>query len=159
MSSNRHEACEFDYFCKMEIRQLSVDDYDVLVVLWERSVRSSHDFLREEDFEFYKSRLASQYFPNVELWGMVDEKRIAGFIGLSDMIEMLFVDPDFQGNKIGSTLLDFATNRKGMTRVDVNEQNSRALGFYLSKGFKISGRLPEDYAGKPYPILTLEMEG
>jgi putative acetyltransferase len=40
--------------------------------------------------------------------------------------------------------------------MDVNEQNPKALGFYLKHGFKISGRSEVDGIGKPYPISHME---
>ena len=50
------------------------------------------------------------------------------FIGLStEMIEMLFVHPDFMGKGIGKSLLTYAIRQKGMTKVDVNEQNDKAV--------------------------------
>ena len=40
-------------------------------------------------------------------------------------------------------------------RVDVNEQNVRAVGFYERLGFRQIGRSPLDSAGMPYPLLHL----
>ena len=44
-----------------------------------------------------------------------------------------------------------------MNKVDVNEQNDKALGFYLRMGFRIIGRDETDGMGKPYPILHLQL--
>lgn len=44
-----------------------------------------------------------------------------------------------------------------MNKVDVNEQNDKALGFYLRMGFRIIGRNETDGMGKPYPILHLQL--
>ncbi len=39
--------------------------------------------------------------------------------------------------------------------VDVNEQNTQALDFYLRRGFHVVGRSPLDGQGRPYPLLHL----
>ncbi|MGY0625916.1 MAG: GNAT family N-acetyltransferase, partial [Paraglaciecola chathamensis] len=43
------------------------------------------------------------------------------------------------------------------TKVDVNEQNPKALGFYQRIGFKVVGRSELDGQGKPYPLLHLAL--
>ena len=44
----------------------------------------------------------------------------------------------------------------GVRRVDVNEQNAQAAGFYARMGFRIVSRDALDPSGRPYPILHLE---
>jgi putative acetyltransferase len=70
---------------------------------------------------------------------------------------MLFIHPNYRGKKIGKLLLDFAIAKFAVTKVDVNEQNEQAVGFYLSSGFKIISRSETDSSGKPYPILHMEL--
>ncbi len=57
----------------------------------------------------------------------------------------------------GSTLLRFAVEQKGIRKVDVNEQNTRASYFYKNHGFSVTGRDDTDAEGMPYPILHLEL--
>ncbi len=134
-------------------------DYGALTGVWLASVRATHDFLSDEDLDYYHRRLPHDYLPNVETYAVRDESgEWCAFVGLStEMIEMLFVRPDIMGQGYGSLLLDFAVRDKGMRKVDVNEQNARALSFYLRRGFVVRGRDALDGKGKPYPILHLEM--
>ena len=91
------------------------------------------------------------------LAGIWERSAYAGFIGLSsDTIEMLFVDSSYRGQGYGSALIDFARQR-GATKVDVNQQNTSASGFYLAKGFRVISRDETDDAGRPYPILHLSL--
>lgn len=114
-------------------------------------------FLDETSISEIKASLVPDYFPNVDLYAVCDHDVLTGFIGLrDDMIEMLFVDGDHRGNGHGSTLIEYA-KAKGVTKVDVNEQNPSALAFYQSKGFRIVGRDDTDDAGRPYPILHLSL--
>ena len=129
-----------------------------LINVWEKSVRSSHFFLTEKDIAFYKPLIRNQYLQAVRLFVIRDEnQKINAFLGLSDeMIEMLFVDPTAQRRGLGSILIDFAYEKENIKFVDVNEDNKRALSFYLKKGYKIISRDAFDNQGKPFPILHLK---
>ena len=141
----------------MEIIKCNKTHYTTLSRIWERSVRSTHDFLSEDSIEEIKGSLISDYFPYVDIYAVADNGRTTGFIGLSeDMIEMLFIDSDRLRHGYGSILIDLA-KREGATKVNVNEQNSHALAFYTAKGFRITGRDATDEAGRPYPILHLSL--
>lgn len=141
----------------MRIIRCTESDYGTLAEIWERSVRATHDFLKEEDFNDIRKVLIPDYFPNVNLYAIACDGMYAGFIGLSSAtIEMLFVDSSYRGQGYRSALIDFARQR-GATKVDVNQQNTSASGFYLAKGFRVISRDETDDAGRPYPILHLSL--
>ncbi|MGI0117876.1 acetyltransferase [Zooshikella sp. RANM57] len=143
----------------MKITTPSQKDYSELVSVWESSVRATHDFLTEQDILFYKPMLADQFFPQVTLKCIKNtDNRILGFIGTAEKnIEMLFIDPDYRGQGVGKKLLTYALNQLGTTKVDVNEQNDQAVGFYQHLGFKVIGRSDKDGMGKPFPLLHMEI--
>lgn len=130
-----------------------------LIRLWEASVRATHDFLAEEDRLFYQSFLPVA-FREVDLfYAAAPDGTPAGFIGIAgDKVEMLFLHPSAQGKGLGKRLMDFAIRDRQARRVDVNEQNTRAVGFYYKQGFELVGRDAEDGYGKPYPILHLRLK-
>lgn len=131
---------------------------DQLINIWESAVKSTHHFLILSDFNFYKEHLPL-YFNHVKLFGYYDEEEVlVAFIGVDrDVIEMLFVDDSNRGNGVGKALLNFAVNSLGVQRVDVNEKNTQAVGFYQYMGFKEVGRSAVDGEGKPYPLLNLSL--
>lgn len=137
----------------------TVSDFTELTSVWEASVRATHDFLKEEDILFYKPLILNEYLKAVDLYCVKDDNgAIAGFMGLGEgSIEMLFIHPSFRGSGIGKALLQFAIDTLKVTKVDVNEQNDQAVGFYLKMGFAIKSRSALDSTGKPYPILHLEL--
>jgi putative acetyltransferase len=133
-------------------------EYPALVEIWRSAVRATHDFLEEADFERIESNLASAYFPAVTLIVGEHEGKPVGFAGIAGgYLEMLFVSNDVRGSGIGSALLAEAIANNGVTKVDVNEQNPGAHGFYVSRGFAQVRRSELDGDGRPYPILHLEL--
>jgi putative acetyltransferase len=133
-------------------------EYAALVDIWRSAVRATHDFLDEADFARIESHLASDYFPAVTLTVAEAEGAPMGFSGVVDgSLEMLFVSAAARGRGIGSALLAKAVQNQSVTRVDVNEQNPEALGFYASRGFVQVGRSELDGDGRPYPLLHLEL--
>lgn len=152
----------FDHLCYYlpNICQPAPQDYDEILEVWEASVRHTHHFLTEEHIQFYKPLVRNHYLPAVELYIIRDAgRKIVAFMGLSDeLIEMLFVYPGEQGKGYGKRLLEYATRKKQLDKVDVNEQNEKALSFYLHMGFQIIGRDATDGMGKPYPILHLQLK-
>lgn len=140
-----------------EIIRCDANDLPALAGIWERSVRATHTFLSEDDISEIREALIPLYFPAVDIYGILSNGTVAGFIGLSEKkIEMLFVDDAFRGKGLGSALISHALSL-GADSVDVNEQNLSALEFYKAKGFRIISRDGHDPAGRPFPILHLTL--
>ena len=142
------------------IDRVTKADYQELIIVWEASVRATHDFLSETDIAFYRNLILNQYFDLVALKCAKDKSGdILGFLGTTEQkIEMLFVHPALRGQGIGKALIRYAVRELGIKLVDVNEQNTQAVGFYYAMGFALQKRSPLDGMGKPYPILHLNME-
>lgn len=143
----------------MKIEQAQTGDYQALIALWEASVRATHHFLQEADIATLKPLILEHYFAAVDLvCARGEEGEIAGFCGVHDgNIEMLFIAPEARGSGVGRLLVAHAINGQGARRVDVNEQNAQALGFYQHLGFGVTGRSPLDGQGKPYPLLHMAL--
>jgi putative acetyltransferase len=142
------------------IYTLSKADYSELMLVWEASVRATHHFSKEDDIVLFRRLIPEKYLDAAHLYAVRDsDNKILGFLGVSDEnIEMLFIHPDARGKGIGSVLLDYAVNVLHLQKVEVNEQNEQAVGFYIYKGFSVAGRSELDGTGKPYPILHLKFE-
>ncbi len=143
----------------MKIENAEKTDYQQLIEIWESSVRATHDFLAESDLLELKPLILNQYFEAVDLSvARNNERELLGFCGVSDgNIEMLFDAPEAHGQGVGTLLTQHAISAQGATKVDVNEQNERALGFYKHRGFEVIGRSPLDGQGKPYPLLHMQL--
>ncbi|MGG8495144.1 GNAT family N-acetyltransferase [Tenacibaculum sp. TC6] len=144
---------------KNEICNVSKENYVEIVELWEASVRATHHFLKEEDILYFKPLILNEYLDAVELRCIKNNnQQIVGFSGIHEnSLEMLFIHPDYRGQKIGKKLLTYAFENFSVHKVDVNEQNEQAIGFYQHYGFKTISRSELDGTGKPYPILHMEL--
>lgn len=142
-----------------DLSTVEKEDYVDVVSVWEASVRVSHDFLSEADIEFFKPLILNDFLPAVRLICMKDHTQsVIGFVGVADgNIEMLFVHPAFHGRSVGKQLLLYAVGEMGATKVDVNEQNLRALQFYTYMGFKVDSRSEFDGMGKRFPLLHMSL--
>ncbi|GAA5219690.1 GNAT family N-acetyltransferase [Membranihabitans marinus] len=142
------------------IEKVNKNEYQEVVNVWESSVRSTHHFLKEEDIEYYKTLILSTYLDAVELRCIRNsEDNIVGFLGTADHnLEMLFIAPEYIGKGIGKTLLVYSINQLNVNKVDVNEENEQAIGFYKHFGFEVIGRSALDSSGKPYPTLHMALK-
>jgi len=142
------------------IRPATATDHPHLLVLWERSVRATHQFLEEHAIVALRPVVAEELGSDAYEWWVVeraDTDTVVGFLGYSsDTIEGLFIDPDYHGHGAGTALVAHAQGLAGgALEVDVNEQNHGARVFYQRLGFVEVGRSPTDGAGRPFPILHL----
>ncbi len=143
-----------------KVDQTLTEDFDEIVEVWEASVRATHDFLKEEDILFFKPLILNEFLRNVKLFCVRNgASGIAGFLGVSDdKVEMLFIHPNARGKGIGKILMNHAITHLYVRYVGVNEQNRQAVGFYEHMGFKVAGRSEVDGMGKPYPVLSMQLQ-
>lgn len=141
------------------IENVTPPEYGRILAIWESSVKATHDFLKEEDFEFYKN-LLPQFLDAVTLKSYKDKNgQILGFLGTVDgNLEMLFVHADARGQGVGKVLLHHALENLQITKVDVNQDNLQAVGFYERFGFRTVATSDVDGCGKPYPILHMMLQ-
>ena len=146
------------YFDKMIVKA-SNRDYQELIKVWEDSVRATHSFITEKEIQFYKPLILNEYFKYVNLFCYKDSNnKIIGYMGIADdKLEMLFIDPEHRSKGIGKKLLNFAIANQGVKKVDANEENEQAVGFYLHIGFRVINRSELDASGKSHPILAMEL--
>lgn len=139
------------------IRKIEVTDYQHLMKIWESAVLNTHDFLKKEDFNYYKEQIPT-YFEQVTLLGYEENGTLVGFMGIAEEnLEMLFIHNDFRGKGIGKKLISYGIEQLKITKVDVNEDNTQAVDFYKHIGFRVVNRTDLDGTGKKYPILKMEL--
>lgn len=92
--------------------------------------------------------LAQEYLKNAEktknVW-VYDDEFVKGMIHVeNDWIRELYVDFFFQGEGIGTKLIDFAIRKFDVRHLFVLEKNESAIRFYQNHGFSLTReRRPE----------------
>jgi ribosomal protein S18 acetylase RimI-like enzyme len=105
--------------------------------------------------------------PNTEFLVADDGKQLGGMAyasadvaGKSVMLHQLYVRPAFQGRGIGGMLLDEIVESfpdAMLFKLEVEEANAKAIGFYVAQGFEQTGRTANCGAeGSGIPALILE---
>jgi ribosomal protein S18 acetylase RimI-like enzyme len=105
--------------------------------------------------------------PNAEFLVADDGKRLGGMAyasadaaGTTVMLHQLYVQPSLQGRGLGGMLLNEVIESfpdATLFRLEVEEANARAIGFYAAQGFKQAGRTSNCGAeGSGIPALIFE---
>jgi putative acetyltransferase len=144
-----------------DITEITAEDLPRVVEVWEASVRATHHFLTEADIQYIKSLVGDDLAQVETLLGVRDgDGQVIGFIGVEgDEVGALFIHPAWRGQGIGRRLFTYAVETLGATKVDVNEQNDQAVGFYRRMGFEVVGRSAMDGLGQPFPLLHMRLSG
>ncbi|RYD98734.1 MAG: GNAT family N-acetyltransferase [Sphingobacteriales bacterium] len=142
----------------MNIRPATAVDYPAIMAIWESAVSATHHFLDPAHFDLFKTLIPETFLPQLDVFAVDDEQgKMQAFFSVSaDNLEMLFVDDAVRGNGIGKQVIAYVLDQLKVNKVDVNEQNSQAVGFYLKMGYQQIGRSEQDGMGKDYPLLHLQ---
>lgn len=139
------------------IRPIAPADAPALLTVWRRAVEATHHFLSPAEVDAIEPDVAAYLAGGQGLWTLEDDGRPVGFLGLDgDELAALFVDPDAHRRGHGRALTQHALAH-GATRLKVNEGNPGARAFYERMGFVATGRAATDDAGRPYPLVLMEM--
>jgi len=131
----------------LRVRPCASVDLDALIALFQSSVRivARRDYTLEQvlawapdatDRERWAVRLAAS-----STWVAAFGERLAGFISLEPegYLDMLYVDPDFQGRGVAGRLLhrlEASAKARGLARL-FTEASITARPFFEHRGFRI----------------------
>ena len=94
------------------IREYRPKYFDAVTILWRISrEKSLPDFQRTKGYFFYEDRdyFTDRILPDNRVWvAEVDEHPVAFMAMKEDLIDQLYVHPDYQRCRIGEALLNFA---------------------------------------------------
>ena len=139
-----------------EVQDRSPSLLDVLLEIWEQSVRASHLFLSDAEVKNIKAYVP-QALKSVEQLIVAETEQPIAFMGVQNgRLEMLFLAPEERGKGIGKQMLQYGIENYGIAELTVNEQNPQAVGFYAHMGFETYKRTEPDEEGHPYPLLYMK---
>lgn len=137
------------------IRSAREADLDALTDVWERAASTSHAFMDPDDFAALRPAIRDAYLPSMDVHLVEAEGRPVAFVGARGAhVELLYVDPPFQGQGLGRRLLA-VVGEHGATSVEVYADNPVGVAFYRSQGFVEVRRRERDAGDRPYPMVVL----
>jgi len=143
----------------MELIPYKEEHREQMISVWEKSVRATHHFVTSQEVDRLKELVKKIDFNSFIVYCLISENKVLGFLGVEgDVIESLFLDPDYIGQKLGTKLMNYAIKNLEATKVNVNEQNIEAIKFYSKFGFVTYERTEKDDYGNDYPILKMELK-
>ena len=142
----------------MEIKPYQEEYRIQMISVWERSVKATHHFVTPEEVDRLKELVKQIDFNSYSVYCLISENNVLGFLGVEDqVIETMFLDPDYMRQKLGTKLMNFALEELKANKVNVNEQNTEAIKFYSKFGFVTYERTETDAEGNNYPILKMKL--
>jgi len=90
----------------------------------------------------------------VVLWGHIwvvgaADNQIVGFIALiGNEVGAIFLQPEHQGKKMGTLMMDKAQELRGDLEVEVSEKNSIGRNFYARYGFELIEEKVHEHTGE-----------
>lgn len=142
-----------------EVKSKKTELIAELLVIWENSVRATHNFLADAEIKHIREYVP-QAINSVEHLAVAEDEygRLAGFMGTDkERLEMLFLSPAEREKGLGKRLVRYGVKNYGIREVTVNEQNPQAAGFYEHLGFEVYKRTDCDEEGNPYPLLYMRL--
>ncbi|MFT5707041.1 MAG: putative acetyltransferase [Oceanospirillaceae bacterium] len=120
------------------IRQYQANDLTDLMATWENANNLAHPFLNEIFIEQVRKDIPALYLPNADTWVVEANNQVVGFIALiGNEVGAIFVQPDYQGRKLGKMMMDKAQELHGTIELEVFKKNSIGRQFYSKYGFRL----------------------
>ena len=120
------------------IRKYKDSDLDDVLSSWENASKFAHPFLEEDFLVQERKNIPELYLPNADTWVVDADNQVVGFIALiGNEVGAIFLQPEYQGKKIGKLMMDKAQELHGDLEVEVFEKNSIGRNFYARYGFKL----------------------
>ncbi len=127
---------------QLSLVRFSSDHAEELVAMWRASFEAAVGVRDPHNIEEQRSYLLGTVVPNNQVVVALMNGVNVGFVAASPRhIDQLYVHRDYQGQGIGSRLLQWAKdNSSGQLSLFTFERNARAQRFYESRGFKVVAR-------------------
>ncbi len=129
-------------------------DMDRVADIWLKVITSVYNFVPDPE-KYWQNRLAEMknVTSSAEAYVYEEDGLIKAFIALKDSyIWDLIVDSLYQGNGIGTALLDFVKQRKPSLALGIFEENQAGIDFFEKRGFLKTGAYESQEGHKKFDM-------
>jgi len=132
----------------LEILPLTQSDIKNAAAIWLESSIKAHSFIPAGYWQSKAEEIKNIWLPASESWVLRSGEQIFGFYSLvGNRLAALFLLPSEQGKGFGKKLLEHAKMQRPKLTLSVYKENESAYQFYLSQGFKVTGKQPDEHTG------------
>lgn len=131
---------------KMKIRKATAKDLSRIAEIYVFNCRTNYwPIFKDDEFSFGEIQVIpmAEYFGKNEILENIfvyDDGIVKGFVQMSGTeICKIYVDTFFQRDGIGKALIEYAMEEYGADNLWALEKNTRAISFYRSQGFELTG--------------------
>ncbi|WP_084166532.1 GNAT family N-acetyltransferase [Stutzerimonas azotifigens] len=119
------------------IRPATPADMERVLAIWLKASLQAHDFIEPAFWEGKLEDMRTHYLPSADVRVYERDGTVLGFCALQEnVLAALFVDPEAQGQGIGTALLCEARRLAGgHLELSVYQRNRDAVAFYQRHGF------------------------
>lgn len=130
-----------------------------LEALWTATVQADHSALPRHTVQDLAAGVVQVLRTVAHLTVALDDTGApVGVLGVrGHSLELFFLPPNQQGKGLGSRLFQHAMAKHYLAQITVWEANTRALGFFLRRSYRVHHRTPADPQGHPFPTLYLTL--
>jgi putative acetyltransferase len=130
------------------IRNFKKQDLERIMDLWLHTNISAHSFIENGYWKSHYDTVKAM-MPHATIYLYEENGVIQGFVGLMDNdIAGIFVSQQVQSTGIGKKLLEYVKDKKSALSLNVYQENSRAVNFYIREGFVVSNEQIDENTGK-----------
>jgi putative acetyltransferase len=139
---------------KLALRRYDARDEDAAIALWLRTWQAAYPDLNFlERLGWWRERWRRELVPSAEIVIAEGAGEMIGFVTVDPRtryLDQIVVAPELWASGVGASLVAKAKllSPTGLD-LDVNTDNTRALGFYAKHGFSISGAGVNPASGRP----------
>ncbi len=119
------------------IKLMTPEYRDQVLAIWLAETTKAHPFISNGYWAKNFIKVKNQYLPASETVICVEGGQLKGFLSILDghHIGALFVASEFQGQGVGTRLLEYIMDNCDELTLKVYAENERAVGFYEHMGF------------------------
>lgn len=138
------------------IREFKNDDMNSIMKIWLKGTIEAHKFIPEGYWLKNYTLVKETYVPSSKIFIYEENGQNKGFISIVNdaYVGALFVDVNYQGNGIGTSLIGFAKNNYKKLSLAVYAENQKSLHFYQKSGFTIDNEQINEDSGVKEIIMS-----
>lgn len=137
------------------IREVKPGDIPDVLTIWLEASIKAHHFVKPEFWRSQREAMRDIYLPASDVFVHQSGDKAKGFYALyENTIAAIFVEPELQGQGIGTQLIEHAKQQRNQLQLSVYVENDPSYRFYLAKGFSVVQKRVDEHTGRDEYLMS-----